>query len=198
MASFINDKKPSIVMESVITHWMSNYWTCSKLLNDLGGEFTGEELRELLGTMGIRVSTTAAFSPFSNGIVERHNANLKSMMSKLRDDTELRDLDSETILKNACYAKNTLGNRHGFSLFQVVFGKSQCQLNMEFSYQTCENKNSMRKFEKLTTKAPKELIVAENTIRIKAVLSNGHSTYHDILQLNDIVSHFRNGTETEQ
>ncbi len=58
--SFISDKTPNSVMRSVTEQWISNYGTCQKLLHDLGGEFNGEELRDLLGTMGIRVSTTAA------------------------------------------------------------------------------------------------------------------------------------------
>ena len=105
-----------------------------KLLHDLGGEFNGEEMPELLGTMGIRIATTAAYSPFSNGIVERHNAILKTMMDKLRDDDDLRELDHETILKQACFAKNCLLIRHGFSPFQLVFGKAQNPLNTEYNH----------------------------------------------------------------
>ena len=85
-----------------MSHRMINYGTFSKLLQDLGEEFNGEELRELLGTMGIQESTTDVFSQFSNENSESHNAILKSMFDKFRDDQELKEVDSETILKQSC------------------------------------------------------------------------------------------------
>ncbi len=173
--TFISDETPNSVMKSVTEQWLSNYGTCQKLLHDLGGEFNGKELRDLLGTMGITVSTTAAYSPFSNGIVERHNAIIKTMMDKLREDEELNGLDSKTILKQACFAKNCLMNRHGFSPFQLVFGKTQNPLNVDYNDQTCGKNNSRNKFENLQVKARKEFIKAENKIRIEAALRHDQS-----------------------
>ena len=74
---------PESIIKAILNEWMSKYGTCEKLLHDLGGELNGDDIRDLLGTLGVRISTTAAFSPFSNGIVVRHNSVLKSTLSKM-------------------------------------------------------------------------------------------------------------------
>ena len=97
------------------------------------------------------------------------------MMDKLREDEELNGLDSNTILKQACFAKNCLMNRHGFSPFQLVFGKTQNPFNVHYNYQSCRKNNSLKKFENLQVKARKEFIKAENKIRIEAALRHDQS-----------------------
>ena len=63
----------------------------------------------------IRVTTTAAYAPFSNGIVERHNGVLKTTMSKIGDDGKTKCLTSNTKLAYAVMAKNSLLERHTLS-----------------------------------------------------------------------------------
>ena len=70
------------------------------------------------------------------------------MRDKLREDEELNGLDSNTILKQACFAKNCFMNRHGFSPFQLVFDKTQNPLNVDYNYQTCGKNNSLEIVEK--------------------------------------------------
>ncbi len=120
------------------------------------------------------------------------------MMDKMRDDNDLRGVDHETILKQACFAKNCLLNRHGFSPFQLVFGKAQNPLNTENNYQTCGSNNSLQKFENLRVKARKEFIMAENKIRIEAALKHGQSTTYESLQPEYIMAYFRRGSKSKQ
>ena len=70
----------------------TNLWRTRKFLTDSGGEFTNSQFLEMCEAMNITVKGTAAESPFSNGLVKRHNM----------------------IIANA---KNSLANIHGFSPF---------------------------------------------------------------------------------
>ena len=70
----------------------------------------------------IEVKTTAGYSPWSNGLCERHNQMLTNIMQKGRADKE--DMDFETALCWALAAKNSMVNTHGFSTYQLVFGKN--------------------------------------------------------------------------
>ncbi len=74
--------------------------------------------------LAIKNRTTAAYYPFSNGIVQRNNAVLKETMSKVHADLELRELDNQAVLEYASMAKNTLLNRKYYSTFQTVFDSS--------------------------------------------------------------------------
>ncbi|XP_064616270.1 uncharacterized protein LOC135480371 [Liolophura sinensis] len=69
----------------------------------------------------IQVLTTAAYSPWSNGVAERHNQTLTSTLLKIRADN---NIDWETGLSWALMAKNSMHNEQGFSPHQLVFGKS--------------------------------------------------------------------------
>ena len=71
--------------------------------------------------INITVKTTPAYSPFSNGIVERHNAILAETMVKTLDDLKC---EPELALSWALSAKNALLNNDGFSPNQLVFGKN--------------------------------------------------------------------------
>ncbi|XP_066911985.1 uncharacterized protein [Clytia hemisphaerica] len=67
------------------------------------------------------VITTAAESPWSNGLVERHNGIIGENVTKI-----VRDVDCELriALSWAVSAKNALHNIHGFSPNQLVFGRN--------------------------------------------------------------------------
>ena len=56
-------------------------------LSDNGGEFSNSEMRELGENFNIVIKTTAAESPWSNGLVERHNMIMGDMIKKTQADT---------------------------------------------------------------------------------------------------------------
>ena len=68
------------------------------------------------------VKVTAAESPFSNGLVERHNFIIADMMDKVLEESQ--HLDMDLTLAWCLNAKNSLANVHGFSPFQLVFGQN--------------------------------------------------------------------------
>lgn len=69
----------------------------------------------------IEVKTTAAYSPWSNGLLERHNQTLTDTLLKLKEDN---NCDWEIALSWALMAKNALDNEHGYSPYQLVYGRN--------------------------------------------------------------------------
>ena len=90
-----------------------------KILSDNGGKFKGKKWDSLCETFNIEQKTTAAESPFSNGIVERNNAIIYESMMKTVADLKCKP---EIALASAVAAKNSLASYGGVSPNMLVFG----------------------------------------------------------------------------
>ena len=86
-AAFIPDKNRETIMEHIFRIWITVYGTPQKSLTDNGGEFAKSELLEMADHLSVTVHTTAAESPWSNGVVERNNQILTHMMDKIITET---------------------------------------------------------------------------------------------------------------
>ena len=75
------------------------------------------DLISLAKSFGMTIKTTGAESPWSNGLVERHNRVLGKMLDKIIEDSHC---SLEVALAWAINAKNSLANVHGFSPYQLV------------------------------------------------------------------------------
>ena len=70
--------------------------------------------------MKLQAATTAASSPYSNGLCEKNHEVIDLMMEKLMEsDPTLNECDA---LNFALNAKNMETNNRGFSAMQVVYG----------------------------------------------------------------------------
>lgn len=117
----IRSKKSSEFVQKFIEVWISIHGAPKHLFSDNGGEFNNEEVRDMAENFKIEVKTTAAYSPWSNGLLERHNKTLTEILLQLREDNKC---DLETSLNWALMAKNALNNVHGYSPYQLVFGRN--------------------------------------------------------------------------
>ena len=72
--------------QKIFQIWISIFGSAKTFLVDNGGEFDNDEFRSSCENVYIRICTTAAESPWSNGIVERHNATLGFSVQKIMDD----------------------------------------------------------------------------------------------------------------
>ena len=115
----IKTKKKDVVVAQIFKIWISYFGSPRKFFSDNAGEFANEVLREMNEKLGVETVTTAAESPFSNGICERHNAILFETMAKRMEDTKC---EPELALAWAVSAKNALQNKSGFSPNQLAFG----------------------------------------------------------------------------
>lgn len=117
--SIMKSKKSSEFVKKFLECWLSKHGAPKCLYSDNGGEFNNEEVRDLAETFNMEVKTTTAYSPWRNGLLERHNRTLTEILLKLRAEN---DCDWETALNWELMAKHSLHNVHGFSPYQLVYG----------------------------------------------------------------------------
>ena len=70
-AKFVPNKNKDTILKARSHIWISVYGSVSKILVDNGGEFANTEFTEKRDCVGIKIKTTAAESPWSNGILDR-------------------------------------------------------------------------------------------------------------------------------
>ena len=116
----INSKKPAKIVNAFMTKWVSVYGTPKAVLHDLGGEFTGQEFKEMADILNVKDMSTAGFAPWSNGYCEKHHAVTDAVLKSLVRDFPKHSLD--VMLSWACMVKNTAYLKNGFSPNQLVFG----------------------------------------------------------------------------
>lgn len=121
MSVFIERKKPGEVIDKIMTHWVgAGFGVMEAILTDNGGEFSSDETREVASILNVEVCTTAAQSPFQNGLCERIHAVTDSMLLRLEE--QCPQTSSEVLLCWANTARNSLQMWHGYSSYQMVFG----------------------------------------------------------------------------
>ena len=118
-ARLIKTKRKEEIIRNIFDMWIAYFGKPGRLMSDNGGKFSNDVYREASEKLGIEIIMPPADSPFSNGIVERHNKVLYETMMKTLDDTKC---ESSVALAWACSAKNALSNNDGFSPNQLVFG----------------------------------------------------------------------------
>ena len=115
----VPNKEKETIVRSIFRIWIAVYGSPKKLLNDNGGEFANSDFIDMCEQLNIIPLTTAAESPWANGVVERHNQTLANTMLKIMEDTKCNE---ELALCWALNAKNSLLNVAGFSPFQLAIG----------------------------------------------------------------------------
>ena len=120
-ATVIKSKKPEVIINDFFKHWVAVFGSPKKVLSDNGGEFANADFVDMCQNLNISFVTTAAESPWSNGLVEKHNGAIGEAVSKILEEV---DCSLEVALCWAVNAKNSLQNIFGFSSYQLVFGRN--------------------------------------------------------------------------
>lgn len=118
-AKLITSKKKEVIIENIYLMWISYFGSPVRFLSDNGGEFSNDHYRQMNEKLNIETCTTAAYSPFSNGTCERHNAVIMEAMKKTVEEEKC---EPEVALAWAISAKNALHNNSGYSPNEIVFG----------------------------------------------------------------------------
>ena len=118
-AAIIRSK--TAVIKKFLQCWISLFGAPQKVISDNGGEFDSNEFRDLCENFNITVKTTPAYSPWSNGLCEKHNHMLAETVLKVKEDNKC---DWETALAWSVCAKNSLISSKGFSPYQLVLGRN--------------------------------------------------------------------------
>ena len=118
-ATVVNNKQPSTIIKGLFVSWITIFGAPKRILTDGGGEFNNAEMRALGEAFNIKIITTAAESPWSNGVCERLNGVLGNLVMKILDD---KNCDIQMALAWAVSARNAYDNNSGYSPNQLVFG----------------------------------------------------------------------------
>ena len=179
-ARIIKSKDKDTVIKQIFQMWFAYFGRPGTLMSDNGSEFSNKVYTEASEKLGIEIKMPPAYSPFSNGVVERHNKILYETYMKTLEDTKC---DPEVALAWACSAKNALANRNGYSPNQLVFG---CNVNLPTVLEDklpaltrTTSSEIVRKNLEAIHNARRNFIQAENSDRIRRALSHKTRTYGD-------------------
>ena len=121
-AVLITDKSAETIVKAITKIWILRFGPPDKIRSDNGKEFSNQIMLSLSEQYGIRLCPTSPYSPWSNGVCERHNAIIWDMVSKtICEEPKTSYSDA---LEHAIFAKNCLENREGYSPYQIVYGRN--------------------------------------------------------------------------
>ena len=75
-------KKQDVMVDAIMKIWISYFGQPRWFLADNGGEFLNEEYKEMFEMFNIEEAKTVAESPWSNGVCERHIADIEESVRK--------------------------------------------------------------------------------------------------------------------
>ena len=120
-AKIIHNKRKETISSALCTNWIALFGAPSKFMADNGGEFSNKEFIDLCEQFNIEIQSSAAESPFSNGMVERHHRVLTELAIKTKADT---NCSWEIALSWSLNAKNSMQMYGGFSAYQLSIGRN--------------------------------------------------------------------------
>ena len=168
----ITRKEPREVIDKFMLKWVSIYGIPKACLNDNGGEFTAEEIREFKSILNIIDLTTGAQSPWQNGLCEKNHQIVDTMWIRMKEDYP--DVDDDVLLGWANMAKNSMQMVYGFSSNQLVFGTNPNLPNiMNGGLPALEGRTSSETLAEhlnVLHSARKAFIESENSERIRKAL----------------------------
>ena len=180
-ACLITSKKRDTIISSIFKIWISYFGAPRMFMSDNGGEFANEDFKVMCEKLNIDVANTAGESPFSNGIVERHNLVIGEAMKKTLTDL---NTDPEIALAWAVSAKNALHNQGGYSPNQLVFG---CNPNVPSvltdklpALEECTSNDIIRKNIEALHHARENFIQTQSSEKIRRALRHNVRTYVDV------------------
>ena len=74
------DTTADTVLQAFLDHWVSRFGVPAVVTSDRGAQFTSGTWRQSLLRLGISASTTSAYHPQANGLVERLHRTLKNAL----------------------------------------------------------------------------------------------------------------------
>ena len=115
----IPNKKAESMIEPLLNSWiLSQFGAPRNIIVDNGLEFVNSKMKDLCRNFNIRLFTTAAYSPYQNGLCEKNHQIVDEIIQRMITHgsfTKVKDA-----LQSAIFAKNMRTNFLGFSSYQIV------------------------------------------------------------------------------
>ena len=185
-ACLISSKHQDVIVHCIYVNWICHFGSPRKFLTDNGGEFSNERFREMSEKLNIESTTTAAESPFSNGMVERHNLILAEAMIKVIEDVKC---SPDIALAWAVSAKNALGSHGGFNANQLVFGRNTNTPSVLIDHppalESATSSDIIRMNLNAMYSARKRYVEAESSEKIRRALRHKVRSYADVFMKGD-------------
>ena len=123
-AGVSKNKEASNVAKIILDGWCMDGlgYPSKKFFMDNGSEFKKQYLEELARKVGVEISLTPSYSPFSNGLCKRRHGVIDLTIKKLLDDD--KNLKKEYDIKHAVWTRNQENGQHGMSPHQVLYGRA--------------------------------------------------------------------------
>ena len=187
-ATIIPSKDPNIIIKHFLLHWVSIFSSPQTFFSDNGGEFENEQIRDMCRNFNISFSTTPAYSPWCNGVCERHNAIIALTMRRIIDDTKC---SHEMALAWAVSAKNALSNTYGYSPMQIAIGYSPNLPNVLTdkapALDNVSNNNVIISHLQALHSARREYVKAESSAMIRKALRSKTRNHRKFFLTGDLV-----------
>ena len=182
MAGIIRSKNADVILNAVLKLWVQYFGSPRRLLSDNGAEFSNDKFRELCEQLNIVNTTTPGESPWSNGVVERHNGILMETVRRVMDECQC---SLESALPWAICAKNTLSNVSGYSPNVLVFGRNpnfpSVLIDDVPALSPCTHSELVRSNLQIMHSARKCFVAAESSERIRRALRMKLRTSNDLV-----------------
>lgn len=192
---FLSRKRPQDVIDKILQYWVGSFGIMKSILSDNGGEFSSDEMRHVSGILNVQLATTAADSPFQNGLCERNHGIVDYMLVKLKE--EYPSCSLEVLLCWANMVKNTLQMWNGFSSYQLVFGHNpnlpDVMTATPPALDTQTSSEALAKHLNILHSAKKAFIETEASERIKRALRNRIRVSEEVYDCGDCVYYKRDG-----
>ena len=120
ISAFVPRKDSTAILCAIIDNWICYFGIMQGIFTDNGGEFRNDEMREVGSVLNFELKTTAADSPFQNGLCEKNHAIVDLILTKLAADYSR--INANILLRWANMVKNSLQMWSGFSSNQLVLG----------------------------------------------------------------------------
>ena len=79
-AAPIADRTTDTVLQAFLVHWVARFGIPDTVVTDRGAQFTSKTWKRTLMRLGAKVTTTTAYHPQANGMVERFHRTLKAAL----------------------------------------------------------------------------------------------------------------------
>ena len=115
------DQRASTVAQVLVSRVFSRFGPPTVIHSDQGRNFESTLMHEIYNLMGIKKTRTTAYHPQCDGLVERQNRTLQSILSAFVSE---HSVDWDEWLDQAVFAYNTsVHESTGLSPYELIFGR---------------------------------------------------------------------------
>ena len=131
----IPNQEAITVATKLVDHVFCRLSMPTQLHSDMGAQFESQLIKDISGLLGIKKTHTTPYHPQSDGLVERLNRTILSMLATtIKDHGE----EWEDHLAKVCFAYNTsIHKSTGFTPFYLMYGR-QARIPIDLIYSTPE------------------------------------------------------------